>query len=96
MWIPLRPSGQLWTNQKAVPGARAQVEYQTKFHTLPAVVTSSVYLPKFFRQTRPPQSRDMSTWYILLILGAIMLSFNEEKFVKQRKWSMCSKQYSHH
>ena len=26
MYIPLRPSAQLWTNQKAVPGARAQVE----------------------------------------------------------------------
>jgi len=35
MWIPLRPSGQLWTNQKAVPGARAQVEQNTKFHTIP-------------------------------------------------------------
>ena len=26
MYIPLRPSGQLSTNQRAVPGARAQVE----------------------------------------------------------------------
>ena len=45
-----------------------------------------------FRQTWPLQSRNMSTSYILLILGAIMLSFNEEKFVKQQKLSMCKKQ----
>ena len=25
-----------------------------------------------------------------------MLSFNEEKFVKHQKYSMCNKQYSHH
>ena len=31
MYIPLRPSGQLLTNQKAVPGACAKVECGTLF-----------------------------------------------------------------
>ena len=55
--------------------------------SLGAPVPVFIYL-NFFVKPGHRSPRDMSTWYILLILGAIMLSFNEEKFVKQQECSM--------
>ena len=64
MYIPLRPSGQLSTNQKAVPVARAKVECCTLFKIQnftqfpPSQLSVFIYLNLFVK----PGQCSQETW----------------------------------